>query len=528
LSKKCICRFFSVFLSAVLLAGCAGAGVPRKEPEKTPITQTELPDIEKARELIVFGSPDSIQEAYKLLRSSPSGNSPEGQKFAYVAEQLMKVLYPRTSFEAGVSLPPTNSLYPEIFEDVRQGNFSVLMRNWDSSLMLLSVSCAALYTSDRDVLTLCGAAAQAAVGGGNGTDSVISPYVLGTIELKRENYEDALYHFERSYTKDDSMYPAKWESVKILRKIEDNGNALILLEELVHDFPDNILYQLELSSCYLDIGSVLDAMKTISAIDIQENNEYYDEYLFLKSSIEKTGGRIDAAAETAELYRERNPEDLSGLKRYGMLLLELGKTEKGVAVLEIAAGKGLDDLEVNKRLLAYYAENALWEEAEAVADRVYDDLETPDLIALTARVYKQLERFERAEILARRLVRRNPENADSYALYAEILIDLGKREEAAAAIRTALGSSTSRQQRSNLYLLYSTIAEGTKEKAERLQNALFENMENMEALLEIAYLYRGTGEFRKAYRYVKQAAVLAPDNKRVRNLYEELEGLIGE
>jgi tetratricopeptide (TPR) repeat protein len=528
LSKKCICRFFSAFLAAVLLAGCAASGVPREGPGKTPITQTELPDIEKARKLIVFGSPDSIQEAYKLLRSSPAGNSPEGQILAYAAEQLMKVLYPRTSFEAGVSLPPTNSLYPEIFNDARQGEFSVLMRNWDSPLMLLAVSCAALYTTDRDVLTLCGAAAQAAVGGGNGTDSVISPYILGTIELKREDYEDALYHFERSYTKDDSMYPAKWESVKILRKIGDNGNALVLLEELVRDFPGNFLYRLELSSCYLDIGSVIDAMKTISGIEIREDNEYYDEYLLVKSSVEEAGGRIDAAAETAELYRERNPDDLSGLKRYGMLLLELGKTEKGVAVLEIAAGKGLDDLDVNKELLAYYADNALWKEAEAVADRVYDELETPDFIALTARVYKQLERFERAEILARRLVRKNPENAASYALYAEILIALGKNEEAAEAIRAGFGYSTSRQQRSNLYLLYSAIAGGTKEKAERLQNALFENMENVDALLEIAYLYRGTGEFRKAYRYVKQAAVLAPDNRRVRNLYDELEGLIGE
>lgn len=520
--------FVPLLLAAVLAAGCVTNGGQPEEPGKTPINQTELPGVREARELIIYGSPDSLLKAYNLLRSSPAGNSPEGQKLVYITEQLMQILFPRISFEAGVSFVPSTSVYPQIFEDVKEGEFSVLLQDWDSALMLLAVSCAALYTDDQEVLTLCSAAARAASGNNDGKESVLPPYILGIIGKKREKFENALAQLKRSYTRDDSMYPAKWESVKILRRTGGNGMALLLLEELVRDFPRDIQFQLELSSCYLDTGSVRKAMEAIGGIDIQEEHDRYDEYLLLKSRIEEAAGRTEAAADTAELYRQRNPDNLSAVKRYGMLLLELGKTEKGIAVLEIALGKGLDDRAANRKLLAYYAENEMWEEAEEIADRLYDALEEAEFIALSAGVYMQLGRYERAEELAERLVRIGPENAGYYALYAEVLAALGKRAEAETAVETALSYSTSRQQRSNLYLLLGRIAEERKKKAEMLQNALFENMENVKALLEIAYLYRGSGEFRKAYRYIKQAAVLAPDNKRVRNLYAELEGLIGE
>ena len=258
--KRYLCLLFPIIIAAVISVGCATNNTQQEDLGKTPIVQKELPDVEKARVLIAFGSPETLREAYELLRSSFAGNSPEGQKLVYIAEQMMQILYPRIPFDAGVSLEPSNSDYPEIFEDVRQGQFSILMQNWDSTLMLHVVSCAALYTNDNDVLTLCGAAARAALRNGATSESVLSPYILGIIEEKRENYKDALEYYKESYKEDSSVYPAKWNSVRILRATDENGKALSLLKELVQDFPDDIEFQLELCSCYLDLGSVKSAL----------------------------------------------------------------------------------------------------------------------------------------------------------------------------------------------------------------------------------------------------------------------------
>lgn len=525
---RCVSWTFPLLLFLSFISGCASKGEIREDLEKTPITQAQFPDVEEARQLIIFGSPASLLKAYDLLLSSPAGKSPEGQRMTYIAENLLSLLYPRVSFDAGVSLTPVNSVYPEIFADVKKGEFSTLMEDWDSPLLLNLVSCAALFTDNREVLILCGAAAQASERNIGGGESAVPPYILGVVEKKRGELENALVQFERSYNLDDSVYTAKWEAAKILRTLDDNANAVVLLRQLSDSYPDTIQYRFELSACYLDMGLTEEALRTVESINIENENPQYDEYLLLRSKIEEAAGNIAAAVESMALLQERNPDDLSVLKRYGFLLLQDGQAEKGITVLELALERGLEDLEVKKRLFRYYAGHDEWEKGGAIADDIASEFEEPEYLAPAAEVYLQLERYEAAEKYAALLVEAEPEKAEFLTLYGRIVLERGRLGEAEGIFRTALQYSNSRQQRSSLYYYMSKTREDLKARAEMLQNALFENMENVDALLEIAYLYRGAGEVRKAYRYIKQAAVLAPDNTRVMNLYDELEGLVGQ
>lgn len=511
-----------------LLAGCAGGKQSRGDLEKTPITTPELPDIEQARGSIVYGSPDSISRGYQLLRNSPAGNSPEGEELIYAAENLMRLLYPRVSFELSISIAPGDSLYPAILEDVKKGEFTVLIEDWNSPLPLNVASCAALFSDDSQVLILCEIAAKAVLQSEIERGSVVPYYIRGIIEKKRGNFEAALSLLKEAYDEDPSVYSAKWEAAKLLRVLNKHETALPLLEDLTERFPEDIDFLMELSSCCLDMGMVEKALNTINRIDITENEEQYDEFLLKKSEIQEAAGDINAAVETIEELKKRNPEDLEVLKRLGMLILRQDKIEKGITVLELAAEKGLEDLEVYKRLLAYYNEQQLWSEAKTITDKVYEELDDIRFIAVAANVYRQVGEHEKARVLAKRLVDKEPENAGYLAVYAQTLVSLNEFEEAENVLRSALSYSGSRQQRSELFYLLSLTVEGKDARAEMLQNALFENMENVDALMAISYLYRKSGEYKKAYRYIKQAAALAPDNRDVMNLYAEMEGLLGD
>jgi len=518
--------FGSVLIIAFLSAGCVTTDEPPEEVGKTPIIQKELPEIEEARKLILFGSPSSVMEGYELLRNAPAGNSIGGQELLYIAKNLMEILYPKVPFDPGVSIKPGGSSYIDIFKDVRGGEFSVLLEDWDSSLKLAIVSCAALFTEDTEVLTLCGAAAQAALGADPSEGGVVSLYILGTIEKKRGNFENAVYYYEQAYRQDSLVYPAKWESAEILRQLNDNSNALPLLQELVLEYPDNVDYSLELSACLFEMVQIESAIKAVSEITIQEDHQRYDEYLLLKSRLEEAAGEIDTAVITTEILHQRNPDDVSVLQHYGGLLLLQGKIGKGIAVLELAVEKGLTDLNIVKRIAAYYAELENWEEAKRITDTIYDQLEEPSDLALSAKIYRYSGEFDSARNLAELLVAKVPENSEYLTLYAEILLSQADYRTAAGIIQTSLNFASSRQHRSYLYLLLSSAVDSPEQRIEALQNALFENMENVDALLKIAKVYKNFGEYTKANRYIKQASALAPDNEKVAELARDLEGLL--
>jgi hypothetical protein len=53
-------------------------------------------------------------------------------------------------------------------------------------------------------------------------------------------------------------------------------------------------------------------------------------------------------------------------------------------------------------------------------------------------------------------------------------------------------------------------------------------MKNLDALMAISDEYSQIGDYGKAYRYLKQAAAIDPDNIRIRKRIEEVEAIIGK
>ena len=87
-------------------------------------------------------------------------------------------------------------------------------------------------------------------------------------------------------------------------------------------------------------------------------------------------------------------------------------------------------------------------------------------------------------------------------------------------IETQLPIEKDAVKKSELYYLKSLVSDSEDEKLQALRSALFEDLQNIEALMGITRLYLETGDIRKAFRYIKQAAALDPENLEILNELE--------
>ena len=69
----------------------------------------------------------------------------------------------------------------------------------------------------------------------------------------------------------------------------------------------------------------------------------------------------------------------------------------------------------------------------------------------------------------------------------------------------------------------SLVQINTLEKLDSLRQSLFENLQNLDAIIAIADAYYELGEKRKSYRYLKQALILVPDDELIRERLRKLE-----
>jgi tetratricopeptide (TPR) repeat protein len=515
------------FFAGFLCFACTG--MQEKESassEKTLISGKELPELTEARNMIEFGSPESILSAMDTLQGSPAGNSRSGRELMYIAENLLSLVYPELGYSTSVSMELGGSIFPKLFRDVRSGRFSPLIEEWDSFLELTVAACAALISSDKDVLILCVAAAGAAAD--MEEQSVLPPYLLGVVELKQGDYVSALSMFQSVLSMDESCYPAKWQAARIHRRFDDHRRALPLLSSLVERFPGVESYTFELAGCYIDLDEPESAVETLEALDIGEQSEDFNDYLFLRAAAAAAKGEYRQAAEYLEILYNRMPEELGVLERYGTALLKAGQTEAAVPLLEEAVEKGSKNLEILRPLFLYRYNRGDLISARAVADNYFDLFTGPGTLLPMLKMYLELRDYGQALRVAEKLYPQAEEDPEFLSLYARALVEEERYGRSGEIIRRALEMTDSAQLRSRLFYLQSRMTEDRKRRLQFLQEALFENMQNLAALIAISDEYAQIGEYRKAHRYMKQAAALDPENEAVAKRLEELEVIIGQ
>jgi len=114
--------------------------------------------------------------------------------------------------------------------------------------------------------------------------------------------------------------------------------------------------------------------------------------------------------------------------------------------------------------------------------------------------------------------------------YARILSILERYGQAREELNAALGKAGSGRMRSAIYYTLSTIAETPEERYAALQDAVFEDPQNISALVGYSEYFENQGDYVNARKWLSRAVVLLPDGEgqELRLRLAELEGLVDE
>ncbi len=540
-----------------MLTACATTKpAPIEEPpEVEPIIAPDTKLIDEILLYITICSPASLEKALQLLEGSDLGSSEYGGELKYVTVTLAHILYPEIAedFPAVPSQP--GGMYPALFEKIRAGKFPVVPQEEASFLTLIIPPMACLFTSDPVVLEQCSEALLQA--DSLETRSVLPPYLLGMIGEKRKRWHEAMEYYEEVLETDDSCYPAEIGWARAALETGKVGEALQHLEILAERFPENTMVMyLRSYGNYLQ-GDFIRALElNTDALWVKPENP---SYLLLRARILEAQGNVEQAGrillivekkipENLEtvylrariLYRQQNYEQAAEIleealltypeaekldELYGEVLIAAGRTDEAGAYLEEKLEQDPKNIRSLELLTMEARKAEEWEKAAEYIERLLV-LENRDKhLEMAADIYRALGDWEKTLLYARELYENGYGGNDTILLYLESLIQTGRTEEAEAVARDTLADVMDSEARSALYYQLSRVLDDRNERLDALRSSLLENLHNLDALVALADLYAEGGDYRKAYRYINQAYMLAPEDPHIRSELRRIEEL---
>ena len=197
-----------------------------------------------------------------------------------------------------------------------------------------------------------------------------------------------------------------------------------------------------------------------------------------------------------------------------------GYSEEGKNYLEENLESDPERLSSLRLLLEDAVREEDWIEAGSYVERILAVESDEKDLSAAVRIFIELKQYTTAESYAELLYIKNNENI---VPYVKILILNNKNTMAWDIIQSAFTKVTDSIGISKLYYLQSLVQTDPDEKLESLRSSLLENLLNIDAIITIARLHFELGDIRKAYRYMKQAVSLLPDDESLREEFSALE-----
>ena len=536
--------FLAVLLGAALLAGCAT--VPQQSTSTSQAAGTATsPTIEEALSNLGVASPHSLLQAENSLGESTAGYSNYGLELSYVTYKMIQILYPLYLKPEYVIYPPSSSIYPELFKQVQAGTFPSVNQNDVSFLTLIIPPMAVLFSDKPDVVESSLEALDHAAA--LNPSSVLPPYLKGLIDERKGDEGAALSEYERALSIDASCYPAALGKARILLSQHHFEEAASTLDSLVPTIPpDEGAFRL-LAEARFRLGSLTPANAAIKqALDLKPDSapalilaarihEAQGDYSTALSEVDQAEKTKGATPETillrAQLQRERGNQAgavdvlAAGVKKfpqnkalsdaYGKLLIETGQAAEGGKYLSQSNTQnpnGADNLEL---LVTKAITQKDWKTAEGYLPRLLSLRATAQTLHQAYEVYKALGNSAKTEQYARKLHELAPEQGEYLVDYVESLISTDKKETAMSMIDSAIEKGASPATLSSLYYLRSRLQTSAGKQLDDLRSALFQNLENEQALIAITRYYLTQGNLHAARIYAQQANEFLPSGTRL-------------
>ncbi|MFO7729217.1 MAG: tetratricopeptide repeat protein [Spirochaetia bacterium] len=538
----------------LLVFGCAGDATPQEvNTDLRRDIQQRGARLEEVRSNITQGTPRSLDRALNTLYAHNLHSSEAGTELAFVANRLYHFVYPYLEYGTDPNRPPSGSIYPRLFEAVAQGRVPDISQEETTFLSSLASAVAVLTSKSSEQREQAGEVTSNIVQ--INPNSMLALYLHGYFLEVNRDFGEAQELYRRVLENDDSCYPARLGLVRIYYAQGNHEDALPHVEQLQLEFSEKRYVLQWAINVYLQAGDLETADRLLSNAIIQ----FPDQTIFLQKRAQllelqgkhEQAGRIAAVVEQrtgetpetllvkvqsmlrndrheeALVLAERGMQEYPDFQRfsalYGELLIQIGRQEEAFEYFQQRLEEDPENLTIVLSLLDTAIELERWSVAVDYLEELLEVRQTLSLLRKAVRVYDAIDQPQTAVRYARSLSEKFPDDPVAVRTYLNQLLDSGYQQEASEYVDRRVNESTESEVRSVLLYFRARLVQDQQRKLQYLQSALLENMQNVNALIEIAQLYESTGEYNKAIRYLRQAIALNPEDQSLRRRMRDLQ-----
>jgi thioredoxin-like negative regulator of GroEL len=155
-----------------------------------------------------------------------------------------------------------------------------------------------------------------------------------------------------------------------------------------------------------------------------------------------------------------------------------------------------------------------WEQAAQYITRLEAITDDPELLTLKLEVLKNQGDLEGALEAARELYNQNEEE---YIIeYVDLLLDTQDQDTARQVINDGVNTYDDLEILSALHFRQALLSDSRTQQLSLLRTSLFEDPQNVDALIAMADFYMADEDYRRALIYLRQAIDLRPGDEGIR------------
>lgn len=557
-----------VILLCLCISAILGCATPPSPVEETPSPddsassvppETESNIITDSQTQIVIASPESLTSVISELGNSDAGGSELGRELIFIAQKILQIVYPLIEPPAVKVLPPpTNSIYPRLFEDVESGQYPGITVD-EASFVALLIPPLALLESDAPDVTEASVSALnrilALIPG-----SVLAHFLLGLTEERSGNLDGAYERYSDAARGAESCYPAYIGMARVGLARKDYQTAREILETLSGNLPADrqilglqaratflggdpegadplVADALQLVSTDLDLlllrALILEALgkdemagRLLTRVETGMSDNI--DVLLLKAKLLEKEERYEEALAVFQKGAELYPEDIGFARELGRLLIKTGRGDEGRAQLNSTLEKEPDQVDSLEILLIDAMTKQDWPAASGYVQRILEIVNDVKYLHSDVIVNMNMGDYERAVVSADELYLQDPENATYALLLSRALIGAGDIERAGDILSQALENESEGLVASDLFYYRSLTAQTREARLDDLRESIYQNGQNVVALIAISDLFESLENISNARRYLKQAVTLRPDDEELKEKLAQLEQKLEE
>ncbi len=506
------------------------------------------------------GSPDSIQRAISSLRSDYEGSSEQAAVLLAISSAILDYAWPSKNHSpiSNYSLP--TNVYTSTLESINRGIYEGSFDSED----YFSLTLPSLVLFSNEELTSYYEDAKSSLETSLVLDdsSVLTLYLIGTLEMRMGNYETAQRHPEKAMSLDEGNIDIVYAYFELLinsgaadeayrfgqglmQKYPTNSKILGLTAEAAFDIddfttaesliaqslqfePDNISLLLFRAKVLFELGDYLDVS---SLLDVySRTNVQNKDYLLLRAKLQSTWNKnTTSAIRTIQDALSSYPDDDEILLLAASLASQTGQRISGKSALDFISAIIENDpqnLQAREILVSESISRKNWNEAYSASTIIMSN-ERAGLNAALQHVEICIALGFLEE--ARRTINTyysadsNDENLQQW--YIRLLIAEGLYSDASTLIEQMLQGASGRL-KSVLFFERSRLQSSDSRILADLRASLTANPRNEDALFGLYTYYFDRFDYSKAQYYLKQVIALSPSNVDAIELNAELDILL--